>query len=235
VNEAIIGFVGVLVGVIATVGKDLVSYWTVKRKAGRFAAVRLVCVLDQYVEKCVEVVGDDGTAYGQPAGRTEGGEEYYAAQVRLPDPPAFPDDIDWTSINPELMYRALALPNLASVTDRFIGAVSEHSFPPDYSEMFQARWEGYADLGLEAASITAALRSRFDLPKSSIEIGNPDWDSVGFLQKTKNDAVRARKAQRAMNAKMWEELDSKAPHDHDSKAPEELLNDSPNANEAVDK
>lgn len=220
-NEAIIGFVGVLIGVIATVGKDLVSYWTGKRKAGRYAAVRLVCVLDQYVEKCVEVAGDDGTAYGRPAGRTYDGEEYNCAQVDLPDPPAFPDDIDWTSLDPDLMYRVLALPNLALGTERFICSEAEHSTPPDYSEEFWARWEGYADLGLEAASIASTLRSQFTLPESSIEIGNLDWDSTVFLQETKDNTVRAREAQRALSAKMWDEMERETPIEGHSKAAED--------------
>ena len=198
-NEAVIGFVGVVIGVIATIGKDIVSYWIGRRNAGRYAAVRIVCILDQYVEKCVEVVADDGTSQGSPAGRTESGEEYYSAQVDSPEPPIFPDDIDWTSIGPDLMYRILALPNLALGTERFIRAASEHSFPPDFAEFFQSRWEGYADLGLEALEIIAALRRTFRLPKPSIAIGNPDWDSARFLRQKKNEVLSLRESERAAN------------------------------------
>jgi hypothetical protein len=203
-SEAIIGFIGVLIGVVATLGKDFVSYWIGRRNAGRYAAVRIVCVLDQYVEKCVEVVGDDGTVEGCPAGRTVSGEEYYQPQVDSPKPPVFPNDIDWTSINPDLMYQVLALPNLALGTERFIMAAAEHAFPPDYAEVFQARWEGYADLGIEALSIVTALRRQFKLPKPSIEIGNPDWDSGSFFRNKKEEVLRMREAERAANAKMWD-------------------------------
>lgn len=198
-NEAIIGFVGVLVGVFATIGKDAVSYWIGRRNAGRYAAVRIVCILDQYVEKCVEVVADDGTAEGRPAGRTESGEEYYSAQVDSPEPPAFPDDIDWTSINPDLMYRILALPNLALGTERFIRGASEHSFAPDFEEFFQSRWEGYADLGLEALEIIAALRRTFGLPRPSIAIGNPEWDAASFLRQKKDKVLSLRESERVAN------------------------------------
>lgn len=205
-NEAIIGFVGVLIGVIATVGKDAVSYWTGRRKAGRYAAVRIVCVLDRYIEKCVEVVADDGTLEGRPAGRTVGGEEYYDPQIDSPEPPGFPDDIDWTSISPDLMYRALALPNLALGTERVINAAAEHAFPPGYEEVFQARWEGYADLGLEALSISKSLRNTFKLPVASIEIGNPDWDSASFLREKKEEVRRLKEAERASSAELWERI-----------------------------
>jgi len=208
-SAAVIGFVGVLVGVFATLGKDTVSYWIAKRKNGRYAAVRIVCVLDQFVEKCVEVVGDDGTAYGRPAGRTEGGEEYLLPQVSLPKPPIFPDDVEWTAITPDLMYRVLSLPNLAIGTNRFIGAEAEHSSLPDYPEVFRARCEGYADLGLEAASIALALRSQFELPESAIEIGNLDWNAVAFLQESKNSVITAREAQQRLSAKMWEQTEPK--------------------------
>lgn len=205
-NDAVIGFIGVLIGVVATVGKDVVSYWAGRRNAGRYAAVRIVCVLDLYVEKCVEVVGDDGTVEGRPAGRTSGGEEYYDPQVAAPEPPAFPDDIDWTSISPNLMYRVLALPNLALGTARFIIAATEYSFPPDYAEVFQARWEGYADLGIEALGIVAALRRQFKLPEPSIDIGDPEWDSGKFLRDKKVELVKIREAERASSKSMWDQL-----------------------------
>lgn len=205
-SEAIIGFVGVLIGVAATIGKDVVSYWMGRRNAGRYAAVRIVCVLDQYVEKCVEVVGDDGTSEGRPAGRTDSGEEYYAVQVSCPEPPSFAEDIEWTSISPDLMYRVLALPNLALGTERFIAAAAEHDFPPDFDEVFRARWEGYADLGLEALSIATALRRKFDLPKPSIAIGNPDWDSARFLREKKEEMLRLREAECASSAEMLERM-----------------------------
>lgn len=205
-NDAIIGFVGVVIGVVATIGKDVVSYWIGRRNAGRYAAVRIVCVLDQYVEKCVAVVGDDGTMEGRPAGLTHSGEEYYDPQVASPEPPDFPDDIDWISIDPDLMYRVLALPNLTLGTERFVVAAAEHSFPPDYAEVFQARWEGYADLGLEALSITTALRRKFNLPEPSIEIGDPEWDSASFFREKKEEVLRLREAERASNAEMWTRL-----------------------------
>ena len=64
IGGAIIGFVGVIVGGGLTIAKDVAAHWFGRRRAARFAAVRIICVLDQYVEKCVEVVYDDGTVQG---------------------------------------------------------------------------------------------------------------------------------------------------------------------------
>lgn len=217
-SDALIGLAGVVVGVLAALGKEAVSYWTGRRNAGRYAAVRIVCVLDEYVEKCVDVVHDDGTREGRPAGRTDGGEEYLSAQVDSPEPPEFADDIDWTSISPDLMYRVLALPNLAVRTERFISAASEHASPPDYDEFFRARWEGYADLGLEALGIANELRRQFKLPLTSLEAGNHNWDAARFFRKKKEEVEILWERERASNAKMWEQIaerdDRKDQSDH---------------------
>lgn len=205
-SDAIIGLAGVIVGVLAALGKDAVAYWTGRRKAGRYAAVRIICVLDEYVEKCVDVVHDDGTSEGRPAGRADSGEEYYSAQVDLPNPPVFADDIDWTSISPELMYRVLALPNLAVRTERFISDVNEYAHPPDYGEFFHARWQGYADLGLEALSIATALRRQFNLPLTSMEVGNHNWDAARIFQRKKAEIDILLERERASNAEMWEQI-----------------------------
>ena len=192
-SNAFAGFIGVLLGASIGILKDLFAYWAGRRRRGRYAAVRIICVLDQYVEKCVQVVSDDGTTQGQPGGRYSSGEEYLEAQVRSPEPPTFPADIDWTSLSPNLMYRVLELPNRAAETERFILGATEHSFPPDFDDFFEARWEGYADLGLEALGIAEELRRQFKLPKSLIAIGNPDWNSTKFLQGKKAEVERLRK------------------------------------------
>ena len=209
-SDAVSGFIGVLLGSGISIAKDVVAYWTGRKRRGRFAAVRIVCVLDQYVEKCVEVVGDDGTSYGAPAGRTVSGEDYYDPQADCPAPPSFPDDIDWTSIKPNLMYRILSLPNQAHETDRYISAQAEHACPPEYEEVFVARWEGYADLGLEALSIGDALRSAFNLPKISIAVGNADWDSGQYLRDKKCEMQKRKGNNQAVRAAMIARLESHA-------------------------
>ncbi len=88
-STAIIGLLGVILGSILTSFKDLVAHFFHRRSNGRYAAVRLIAVLDEYAQGCVSVVSDDGTCEGRPAGRTQQGEEYYDPQVTGPPPPAF--------------------------------------------------------------------------------------------------------------------------------------------------
>lgn len=207
-SAAIIGLIGVILGSVLTSFKDLVAHFFTRRGNGRYAAVRLIAVLDEYGQKCVSVVADDGTCEGRPAGRTSQGEEYYDPQVASPEPPAFPDDIDWRSISFKLMYRILSLPNTARETDRHISASAEHSSPPDYGEFFDARQEGYAHLGLETVALVSELRREFRLPEAPPKFWDWGWDSKEFLQSKVNELQRRQQIDRAASAAMIVELES---------------------------
>lgn len=208
-SEAIIGFLGVLVGASITIVKDAVAHWFNRRRRGYYAAVRIVCALDEFVEASVDVVDDDGTSYGSPAGRTEQGEEYYEPQVELPDPPQFPEDIDWTSINPELMHRCLALPNSVRETRRIIHNEAEHSSPPDYTEFFDARQLGYIALGLEALSIADALRTKFRLRTTQVALRYAEWNPREHFAERKAKIEKRQIAQQKRHEEMTRALGSK--------------------------
>lgn len=187
--ETLLGFGDALIGLLGViVGGGVVSlreWWTSKverRRDGSYSAIRLICILEEYADKCIDVVGDDGTAYGQPAGRTKDGEQYYEVQVRAPDPLEFPDDIAWRSLKEPLMHRILAMPNRARSTGRHINAVAENASPPGYEEVFGARHEGYAKIGLEALSIADDLRTQFNIDARGRAHLNTGWDPKAFLQ-----------------------------------------------------
>lgn len=181
-SDAISGFIGVILGGGISIAKDFVAYWASRRRTGRYAAVRLIAVLNDYGQGCVSVVSDDGTCEGRPAGKTEQGEEYYDPQVATPEPPTFPDDIDWRSISFKVMYRILSLPNIARETDRYIASSAEHSFPPNYDELFSARQKGYAHLGLESVNLIKDLRREFRLPETPKKFWDWGWDMENFFQ-----------------------------------------------------
>lgn len=180
--EAVIGFVGVLVGSGIAVAKDFVLSRSDQKRNGTYGAIRIVGVLDEYAQKCVDVVYDDGTIEGRPAGQTQDGEEYYVPQVSEPDPPHYPEDIDWKSLPKGLTYRALTLPNTARDANRAIIISSEHAYPPDYEPVFSARQEGYARLGLEAMQLASALRQHFGLPPMTQPLWYADWEPEAFLR-----------------------------------------------------
>jgi hypothetical protein len=180
--EAIIGLVGVIVGSVVTIAKDSWGTWRERRREGSYSAIRLICIMEECADKCIDVVYDDGTAYGLPAMRNKSGEEYCVAQTEAPDPLEFPDDISWRSIPEALMHRILALPNKARSTDRHISKAGENAFPPDYDEFFRLRQHGYAQLGLDALEITDDLRDRFGVSAQSRTNLNTDWDPKAFLR-----------------------------------------------------
>jgi hypothetical protein len=191
-SAAIIGLAGVILGGLLTSFKDLVAHFFRQKSNGRYAAVRIIAVLDEYAQKCVSVVADDGTCEGRPAGRTEQGEEYYHPQVAGPGPPAYADDVDWRSISFKLMYRILSLPNTARETDRYIIASAEHSYPPDFDELFDARQEGYAHLGLEAVKLVRELRKEFGLPETPPKFWDWGWNMEVFFQDKLNEFQKRR-------------------------------------------
>lgn len=175
-SEAIFGLVGVVVGASITLIKEEWSSWRTRRRHARYLAIRVVCILDKYIGNCVEVVQDDGLCCGQ---RDKDG--CLTPQVSLPAPPVFPEDVDWKSIDHELMYRLLALPNDAEVANCAIGFISsEVASPPDYEEAFEERHDRYVKLGLKAAEIADEIRQAYGIPRQDQE----DWNPIKHLKET---------------------------------------------------
>ena len=63
-TEAIFGLIGVLVGSAIS---WLQVYWTNKqaaKKNSKYLAIRVVCILDKFVEDCGDVISDNGLPLG---------------------------------------------------------------------------------------------------------------------------------------------------------------------------
>jgi len=179
--EAVIGLVGVVVGSVIAISKDSWALYRERRRDASYSAIRLICVLEEYANKCMDVAEDDGRVLGRPAGMMESGEEVCEPQASTPDPVDYPADISWRSIDETLMHRILALPNKARSTDRYVSACAEHVSPPDYSEAFEPRQQGYAQLGVEALDIVDELRKRYGVSvKSRTELSD-GWDDKKYL------------------------------------------------------
>jgi hypothetical protein len=182
-TEAIFGLIGVLVGSIIP---WLQTYWTNKRamdKNAKYLAIRVVCILDKYVEDCAEVVKDDGLSLGQ---RTSQG--YLQPQVEVPVVPVFPEDIDWKSIEHELMYKILSLPSEIEGFNRIIKATEDIAYPPDYEDWFNERAFYYCQLGLRAYKLSGELCTKYSIKK---KIYN-DWDPETDLKKELVGATETR-------------------------------------------
>jgi hypothetical protein len=182
-TEAIFGLIGVFVGSgIAW----FQSYWLDKRTANKnakYLAIRIVCILDKYLEDCVSVVKDDGLSYGQ---RTI--EGYLEPQVKAPGPPVYPEDVDWKSIHHELMFQILSFPSEVADGERVIKAALEIAGPPNFEEWFEERRFYYSQFGLMAYKLSDDLCEKYGIRKKRYN----DWDPIEDL-KHELDKVNAKR------------------------------------------
>lgn len=185
--DAIFGLIGVLVGA----GIAWAQSWFAGRKtrleSARYLAIRVVCLLDMYVDKCTDVVCDDGLSFGQ---RNQDG--YLEAQVPAPPPIEYPNDVDWRTIQHDLMYELLALPNRADAAINAISFAGNIAYPPDFDEYFEARRRHFTDLGLRSAALAARLRSAYKIP--ALAVG--DWSPTERLNQERRalEELDARRA-----------------------------------------
>jgi hypothetical protein len=100
------------------------------------------------------------------------------AQAQAPPPPAYPNDVNWKSIDHTMMYKLLALPAAADRAANYVEGASENACAPDYSEWFEARSHQYSLLGLQAHRLTETLRKEYEIP----EIEDRSWNPVDRLR-----------------------------------------------------
>ncbi|MCG8561920.1 MAG: hypothetical protein MI824_19150 [Hyphomicrobiales bacterium] len=155
------------VSVIGTLGVTYFGHWLGLSKDkqlrqeeldrhARFLAIRVVCKLDPFVSECCLVVHDQGAPDQQ-------GEMYpLVGEPTL----SFPEDVDWKSVKPDLMYRILSFPNDIEIGQQYISFVAEEiAFPPDYEEFFRERTIEYGRLGLNALVLANEIRETYGIPQ----------------------------------------------------------------------
>lgn len=195
---AIIGFIGVIVGALISWFSE---HWREKqnrKRDARYLGIRAVCTLDKFMDSCIDVVSDNGRIDQ---------DGYTYSQVPLPPPPAYPDDIDWRSIDPELMYRLLSLPTDAETANRVIGAAAEHSDPPDHDDYFNERRSQYTNLGLVALELSKEIRQTFNIPLQTFR----GWDPAAFLLEEKFKQEKEQLLREERHRKMLAELSQSIP------------------------
>jgi hypothetical protein len=143
-------------------------------------SILVVSHLDRFVDGCVTVAGDDGTSYGQPAGK--GG--IYQPTVKTPDFDPLTLSVNWKSLPSNLMYEILSLPYQIETLNRKISNAGEYDDPPEYASFFWERQHGYAAMGLEFVRIAKLLRQHANLPP--LQSINREWSRDEFLSDQKN-------------------------------------------------
>lgn len=166
-TEAIFGLVGVLIGSGLTWFQ---TYWVNKKeseRAARYLAIRIVCILDQFMELCAEVVREDGLRFGQPDP-----EGFKVPNIQAPDAPVYPDDVDWKSIEHELMYKILAFPSEVKGSERVIIDMWDISQGIDYLHWYSERAYWYSSYGLQAYRLSRELALKYGIKSKTY----PAWD-----------------------------------------------------------
>jgi hypothetical protein len=178
---------GLLVVLIGALIMPITRERAARGRDARYLAIRIVCILDRYVEDCASTAIDSGE---------EDAEGVNVARVSAPPPPAYPSDVNWKSIDHATMYKLLALPAAADRAANYVDAVEENDGPPDYNEWFQARTHQYSLLGLQAHKLTETLRKEYEIP----EIPDRSRDPVSRLE----DELKKIEDWNKQKAESWE-------------------------------
>ncbi|SAL59706.1 hypothetical protein [Caballeronia humi] len=155
-----------------------------------YLAILVVAHLDRLVDGCVAVVSDDGTSYGQPAGK----DGCHEPTVEMPTFEPLSWEVNWKSLPPKLMYEIINLHYTIEVLNHKIANAAGHDSPPDYADYFWERRHGYAVLGLHVSNFAKELRRHAGLP---IAVPAPDeWSRDEFLKERKDKLEAKRQESR---------------------------------------
>jgi len=189
VISAVASFVAVLVG---SAFVPTVREYFSRQKAARYLAIRVVCILDKYIDDCASVCQD----YGEPD--HEHGRN--TPRVVSPPTPSYPTDLDWHSIHHKLMYDLLSLPNAADKAKSMVDSCFEH----DEDSVFETRSFEYATLGLKTFELTQRLRKAYGIPNQDSSEQDPvlRWNPVSVM----NRELEEIKERRGKRAAEWEAM-----------------------------
>lgn len=174
------------------IGEWAKSYYKRKENA-YYLAVRLIPVLEQFLDGCYEVAYDNGTAEGQPAGYSKEGQfSYYVAQA---DVPSFnlPNDVDWQSIDKKLVEAIMAIPTEMHRIEKRLGNDPDLWYG-DQSEGIYARQVEYSKFSIKIDDI---LKSVKKIAKQKIildENYNPRKRCEEFVATAKENARKVEAA-----------------------------------------
>lgn len=155
-----VGFFGVIVGASIPWIREWLTEKQKHKYEARYLAIRIVCVLEEFANKCAEVASDDGSVLGQ----FPPDYEYVYAQIDEPDALYLPNEINWLSIDTDLMYRTLILPSKYLMTKINVSSYFEFDDPPYFTAAFQNRIEKFSEFGLEISLLSDEYKNKYKIP-----------------------------------------------------------------------
>jgi hypothetical protein len=182
-SEALFGFLGVIIGSFIPIAFDIYKRYRLKKKNSEYLAIQVICILDEFIDKCVDVIRDNGTIYGQPSERDDNGNVYYYPQVEPPESLELPQNADWKMLDGDFMYQILNFPNLVRSTKKEFNLFCEVvACLPDLSDIYEYRRKIYARLGLNALELADKLRAKYGLPRATQNKCNSDWSPKKYFE-----------------------------------------------------
>ena len=157
--QLISGLIGVFVGALLAAFIQWVTHRYTTRQRRQHLILLVCSILDDFCSDCREAMEE------------EGNELTDTGRFKVPSPtaPAFPAEVDWTTIDQDLVRRILALrPAMRRIHER-LDENWESSL--DYPEVLAYRREKCRELSQQTSELSAELRKMANPPISG---ANPD-------------------------------------------------------------
>lgn len=178
--EIVTGFGGVILGALLTLAREFWSEHRSRNKRASYLAIRVVGILERFIEGCTAVVSDH--CYEDERGCIR-------PTKSCPNIEFESLDVDWESLPFDLMYEIINFPSHVEAADGVIDSVVEYvAGPPDYKEFFEERAFQYSKLGILAHELSTTIRGKYGMPEKNYE----DWNPIEPLKNTKEkiDSLR---------------------------------------------
>jgi hypothetical protein len=150
------GLLGVVVGGLVTILRDVYMQRRTDAKARAYLAIRVGERLERFAAECLDVIADTGREPGQ-----EGTYGEKKPQAKWPSIEIAELDVNWQTLRADLAERVLRFPSQIAYSRRVIAAVWDHSSNDDTFEEWQIQ---FAELGVKAYRLLADLRANTGLP-----------------------------------------------------------------------
>lgn len=151
VRDVGIVLIGVVAGALLSALTQRVEHHLAKRRRRQHLISIMCSILDDFCSQCRDAMEEEGNELTVHRG----------VLVPSPKTPAFPSELDWTTIDQDWVRRflklRLAVPRL---DERLKHILEELANPPEYHEMFDARRERCGEFLQEASDLAAALRKK---------------------------------------------------------------------------
>lgn len=190
------GFLGVWYGQRNLARKDARLAQLEEKQAAHertYVASVVIEHLERYINGCLDVAYDDGTAYGQPAGDNG----FHQATTTPPEFDPHKLEVNWRILPPELIYDIFAIRSRQEHIQSYLDSQGFDDWP-DYSDYFWTRRLLFAKLGQQVTEIARRLRKAGRLPNEVLTKGKWSRDESFAEVIEKAEAYEARRGMQQM-------------------------------------